>query len=89
MIPATVRDFILRDSTVADTAELIDLIKLRRNSLSKRTAASIALGDNVTFTSSRTGQRVSGTVEKVAIKNVIVRTALGRYRVPANMLEVA
>ena len=88
MIPANIRDFILRDSTVSDTAELIDLIKLRRNSLSKRTAASIALGDSVSFTSSRTGQRVMGTVEKVAIKNVIVRTALGRYRVPANMLEV-
>lgn len=88
MIPTNVRDFILRDATVLDTSELIELIKLRRNNLSKRTAASIALGDNVTFTSSRTGQRVSGTVEKVAIKNVIVRTALGRYRVPANMLEV-
>jgi hypothetical protein len=28
-------------------------------------------------------------VERVAIKNIVVRTHLGLYRVPANMIEVA
>ena len=44
-------------------------------------------GSMVKFTSNRNGQFYVGTVEKVGIKNVTVRTPVGLYRVPANMLE--
>ena len=46
-------------------------------------------GSIVKFTSNRNGQRYNGVVEKVGIKNITVRTPLGLYRVPANMLESA
>lgn len=81
-----IRDFILRDATLEETNQIIELVKQRRNKLSRINSVSLASGDQVRFTSSRTGQTITGTVEKIAIKNVIVRTALGRYRVPANML---
>ena len=44
------------------------------------------LGDNVNFTSTKTGQNVTGMVTKIAIKYVTVRTVNGLWRVPANML---
>jgi len=82
-----IRDFILRDSTLEETSEMIELIKQRRNRLSRMTMVSLAHGDTVEFTSSRSGQRITGRVDSIKVKNVIVSTALGRYRVPANMLR--
>lgn len=81
-----IRDFILRDASIEDTNQIIELVKQRRNKLSRMNAVTLLTGDNVQFTSSRSGQVIKGTVEKISIKNVIVRTALGKYRVPANML---
>jgi hypothetical protein len=46
------------------------------------------VGDNVEFTSSKTGRAMRGFVKKVAIKYVTVDTGLGLWRVPANMLRV-
>ena len=46
-------------------------------------------GSIVKFTSNRNGQRYNGVVEKVGKKNIVVRTPVGLYRVPANMLESA
>jgi hypothetical protein len=46
-------------------------------------------GSVVKFTSNRNGQRYNGVVESVGKKNIVVRTPVGLYRVPANMLEVA
>ena len=46
----------------------------------------LRIGDNVNFTSSKTGQNVTGLVTKVAIKYVTVKTVNGLWRVPANML---
>lgn len=81
-----IRDFILRDASIEDTNQIIELVKQRRNKLSRMNAVTLLTGDNVQFTSSRSGQVIKGTVEKISIKNVIVRTAFGKYRVPANML---
>jgi hypothetical protein len=44
------------------------------------------VGDNVEFTSSKTGRAMRGFVTKVAIKYVTVNTGMGMWRVPANML---
>ena len=46
-------------------------------------------GSVVKFTSNRNGQRYNGVVESVGKKNIVVRTPVGLYRVPANMLESA
>lgn len=82
-----IRDFILRDATNEDLNAIIEFVKLRRQSLSRQNTMTLRRGANVQFTSSRSGQVIRGVVEDVKIKNVIVSTALGRYKVPANMIE--
>lgn len=67
---------------------IMSAVKFRRSQISKQTKRALTIGSQVKFTSNRNGQTYSGVVEKIAIKNVIVRTPLGGYRVPANMLEV-
>lgn len=67
---------------------MIDAVKYARAQLGRQTVRELRNGITVRFTSNRTGQTITGTVAEVKIKNVIVQTALGRYRVPANMLEV-
>jgi hypothetical protein len=65
---------------------MIDAVKWKRATLAKLTKASLMLGDNVNFTSSKTGMNITGVVTKIAIKYVTVRTAQGLWKVPANML---
>ena len=68
--------------------ELIETVQYARAQLGKDIKRQLQPGVNVSFVSNRSGQRVLGTVERVAIKNIVVRTHLGLYRVPANMIEV-
>jgi hypothetical protein len=46
------------------------------------------LGDNVEFTSNKTGRLMRGHVTKIAIKYITVNTGMGLWRVPANMLTL-
>lgn len=73
--------------TSADLASMVNAIKFKRKLLTERVKASLQIGDNVNFTSTRTGRNVTGVVEKIAIKYVTVRTLIGLFRVPANMLN--
>lgn len=68
-------------------ASMIDAVKFARAQLTNRVKSGLKIGDNVNFTSSRTGRNVTGVVTKVAIKYVTVRTIDGLWRVPANMLN--
>jgi hypothetical protein len=68
--------------------DLIETVQYARAQLGKDIKRQLQPGANVSFVSNRSGQRVLGTVERVAIKNIVVRTHLGLYRVPANMIEV-
>jgi hypothetical protein len=68
---------------------IIDAVKYNRAQLAKQVKRSFSVGAKVKFTSSRSGMVVVGTVRKIAIKNIIVDTPLGGYKVPANMLEAA
>ena len=65
---------------------VIDAVKWKRATIAKLTKASLRIGDNVNFTSSKTGMNVTGVVTKIAIKFVTVKTIQGAWRVPANML---
>jgi small-conductance mechanosensitive channel len=76
------------DFTNTELSSMIDAVKWRRATLAKLTKASLAVGDNVNFTSSKTGMNVTGVVVKIAIKYVTVKTAQGLWRVPANMLTL-
>lgn len=68
---------------------MIDAVKFARASLAQQAKRALRLGSTVKFTSTKTGQTLEGTVDKIAIKYVTVRTAQGLWRVPANMLSLA
>ena len=69
-------------------SSVIDAVKYAKSRLQKATIRGLQIGDNVNFTSSKTGQNVTGFVTKVAIKYVTVRTSAGLWKVPANMLTL-
>lgn len=72
--------------TNMELSSMIDAVKYARSRLTQSTKASLRVGDNVNFTSTKTGQNVTGFVTKIAIKYVTVKTVTGLWRVPANML---
>jgi len=75
------------DLTNDELMSVIDAVKWKRATIAKLTKASLRVGDNVNFTSSKTGLNVTGVVTKIAIKYVTVKTIQGAWRVPANMLS--
>jgi hypothetical protein len=72
--------------TDIELRSMIDAVKWNRAQLVQQTKRSLTIGDNVNFTSSKTGRNVTGVVTKIAIKYVTVKTIQGAWRVPANML---
>ena len=82
------RAIMLQTWTNTELSSMIDAVKWNREQLSKRIKRSIMVGDNVEFTSSKTGRLTRGFVTKIAIKYVTVNTGMGVWRVPANMLTV-
>ncbi len=79
---------ILQGSLTNDQlTSIIDSVKFARARLTEQNKRSLSIGDNVNFTSSKTGRNVTGVVVKIAIKYVTVKTIQGAWRVPANMLS--
>ena len=74
--------------TDTELSSMIDAVKWNRAQLQKQVKRSLSIGDNVNFTSNKTGQNYTGVVTKIAIKYVTVRTVTGLWKVPANMLTV-
>ena len=72
-----------------DLNSIVDAIKYARAQLTKQNRRAFWPGDTVKFTSNRNGVTYTGTVNKVKIKYVLVRTPSGMFNVPANMLEAA
>ena len=68
---------------------LAEAIKFKRSQIGREVARSLTIGSQVKFTDSRYGRIVTGTLEAIKIKNATVATAVGRYRVPMNMLTAA
>jgi hypothetical protein len=73
--------------TNAELDSIQTAVTFARSQLAKQKIRTFNKGAMVKFTSNRNGQFYVGTVEKVGIKNITVRTPVGLYRVPANMLE--
>lgn len=61
-------------------------IQYARRQLAHEVKQDLRPGVTVYF-KDRYGSRITGTVDSVKIKNAVVTTARGRYRVPCNMLE--
>jgi hypothetical protein len=71
-------------------SELNDMgraIQFARAQLVQEVKREIRPGITVYF-KDRSGSRIQGRVQSIKIKNAIVETANGRYRVPCNMLTV-
>ena len=79
----------IQDIYVLNNDELnkvVDAVKLRRNQLHTADAHSLRVGDRVSF-QGRRGITEKGTVEKIKIKYVLVRTDRGqRWNVPGSHL---
>ena len=94
---ATIQDINSTIITGAFTNEQLDsiqmAIKFAKNQLATKAKFTLVKGTQVKFTSSRNGQTILGTVEKVNRKFIIVRengkAFGGSWRVPANMLSAA
>jgi hypothetical protein len=67
---------------------ILDAVKFARSRLAQQIKFTVRAGAEVKFTSSKNGVTYTGTVEKMAIKFATVKTAQGRWKVPANMLTV-
>ena len=76
------------DFNMDELRSIWDTVKRANQRASLMKARDFIVGDKVKFTG-RGGRTYEGTVTKVAIKNLVVTTPLGAYRVPANMLEAA
>ena len=75
--------------TDIELRSMIDSVQWNRSRLAQRTKASLNVGDNVQFTSSKTGRQMRGSITKIAIKYVTVSVpGWGSWKVPANMLTV-
>ena len=84
----TLRSHILNKGYSNEDLNLLsDSIRTARTRLVNEVKSGLSIGDNVSFTSSRTGKNITGVVEKIAVKYVTVRTVEGGWRVPANMLS--
>ena len=75
--------------TNTELSSVIDAVKFARTQLTQQNKRSLRVGSNVKFVSTKTGMALQGTVDKIAIKYITVRTPQGLWRVPANMLEAA
>jgi small-conductance mechanosensitive channel len=74
--------------TDVELTSVINAVKFAKANLQRQIKRGLTVGDNVSFTSSKTGRTVTGHVVKIAIKYVTVRTVEGLWKVPANMLSV-
>jgi len=72
----------------SDINKIIEAVKLRRNQLHFQNTRSFNPGDRVQFTSSKTGQIITGSVAKVKIKYILVNADNGqRWNIPGGMLK--
>jgi len=72
--------------TNTQLGSIIDAVKFARARLGDDNKRALRINDRVSFDSTKLGRGVTGTVTKIAIKYVTVKTAHGLWKVPASML---
>ena len=80
------RDIMAGDYSNDELNRIAEAIKFARAQITKQNRRTLVVGTRVKFTNSRTGQDVTGTVDKVAIKFITVRSSTTLWKVPASML---
>lgn len=83
-----VRAMVTGTFTADEVRGFYDAYKFAANQLARKNTFTLRRGDRVKFTG-RSGVVITGEVDDVKIKNVIVKVANTRYRVPASMLSAA
>ena len=69
---------------------IVDAVRFARAEIAQKNKYTLKVGTKVKFTNSRNGMVITGDVQKINRKFVIVKTGpLNTWRVPANMLEAA
>ena len=66
--------------------QIVEAIKLQRTYLARSAVKGVRVGDTVSFVGRR-GQTVTGTVEKVNRKTVVVAAGATKWRVTASLLN--
>jgi hypothetical protein len=77
------------DLTNEELNSIGDAIRFARAQLGQQNKYTLRVGTKVKFTSSRTGMEVSGDVQKINRKFIIVKSGMTNWRVPASMLSAA
>ena len=77
------------DLTNEELNSIGDAIRFARAQLGQQTKYTLRVGTKVKFTSSRSGMEVTGDVQKINRKFVIVKSGVTNWRVPASMLSAA
>jgi hypothetical protein len=73
----------------SDINKIVEAVKMRRDLLHFQNTKSFKSGDRVQFTSSRTGKVLTGKVDRVKIKYVVVDCDNGeRWNIPGGMLKL-
>ena len=72
--------------TNTELNSIIDAVKFARSNLIRQQARELKVGSSVRFTG-RGGKVITGTISGIKIKNAVVSTPTGNWRVPMNMLE--
>jgi hypothetical protein len=70
--------------TTDQLTTIADAVKFARAQLARQVANTLTPGAQVRF--SGRGQSYQGTLESIKIKNAVVATPQGRFRVPMSML---
>ena len=75
----------IRNMNNDELNQVVDAIKLQHTYLARTTTRSLTVGDTVSFTG-RGGRTVTGTVQKINRKTVVVDEGITRWKVPASLL---
>jgi hypothetical protein len=70
-----------------DLEAVSQAIRYRRAQLGREVKRAMAPGAAVKFYHPKQGRDITGTVNRIKQKYILVDTAQGRYNVPANLLE--
>lgn len=85
---STVTKAIFAIDSMDELREVMNAVNVRFRELQSRAAHSFNRGDSVTFTT-KSGQKITGTVIKINQKTVTVKTATTEWKVSGSLLRRA
>jgi hypothetical protein len=65
---------------------IVELVKIRKEMLSKEKMSEMKVGDKVSFI--HKGAKILGTIRKKNIKRLVVDTEIGGWNIPASLLTL-